>query len=115
MRNMSFALTEPQLMDGSKTVTRRLGWLHLKQGDVVQPVSKCMGLKTGEHPRKLGGPIVIVSAERIHLCSITPEDCRREGFPDMSPTEFIDMFCRHMGCKMDAEVTRIEFKRVEAV
>lgn len=32
MRCMSFALTEPQLMDGSKTVTRRTGWQDLKPG-----------------------------------------------------------------------------------
>ena len=33
MRNMSFALTTPQIMEGTKTVTRRVGWLRLKPGE----------------------------------------------------------------------------------
>lgn len=32
MRNMSFSLTTAQIMEGTKTVTRRLGWLHLAVG-----------------------------------------------------------------------------------
>jgi hypothetical protein len=31
MRNISFALTTNQILEGTKTVTRRLGWLHLSQ------------------------------------------------------------------------------------
>ena len=33
MRNISFSLTEEQFLNGSKDVTRRLGWLFLKPGD----------------------------------------------------------------------------------
>lgn len=36
MRNMSFALTTGQAMDGIKGVTRRLGWLNLKLGDLIR-------------------------------------------------------------------------------
>jgi hypothetical protein len=50
MRLMSFALTEQQILDGTKDVTRRLGWLFLKRGDLIRPVRKCMGLKRGERP-----------------------------------------------------------------
>lgn len=35
MRNMSFALTTPQILNRSKTVTRRAGWSFLKPGDIV--------------------------------------------------------------------------------
>jgi len=34
MRNMSFSMTVDQIRDGSKTVTRRLGWLFLNFGDL---------------------------------------------------------------------------------
>ena len=35
-RNISFALTTPQFLDGSKDVTRRNGWLMLKTGDILR-------------------------------------------------------------------------------
>lgn len=54
MRHISCALTTQQILDQSKDVTRRLGWLHLKAGDLIQPVKKCMGLKPGEKIEKLG-------------------------------------------------------------
>lgn len=50
MRNMSFALTTDQILAGTKTVTRRLGWLRLQPGDHLRPVRKCMGLRPGENP-----------------------------------------------------------------
>ena len=43
MRMMSFALTERQLMDGSKTVTRRTGWANLRPGERLLAVRKAMG------------------------------------------------------------------------
>lgn len=42
MRRMSFMLTETQYVDGSKDVTRRLGWLTLKPGDKFMGVNKAM-------------------------------------------------------------------------
>lgn len=48
MRNMSFAMTIPQVRNRTKTVTRRLGWKFLKPGDLVRAVKKSMGLKKGE-------------------------------------------------------------------
>ena len=48
MRRMSFSMTEPQFRDGSKDVTRRLGWKFLKPGDRIMGVRKCMGLAKGE-------------------------------------------------------------------
>lgn len=34
-RLMSFAMTTPQFIDRSKTVTRRFGWWLLKNGDEI--------------------------------------------------------------------------------
>ena len=116
MRNMSFALTTAQMIAGTKTVTRRMGWKHLKAGELVQPVRKCMGLKPGEKIERLRGPIRIVSVRRENLWKMWleleygDEECRREGFPELTPLDFIDMFCAsHKGCTRGSEVTRIEF------
>lgn len=53
MRNMSFSLTTPQILDRSKTVTRRMGWKFLKPGDRIRAVKKAMGLKKGEKVHQL--------------------------------------------------------------
>ena len=54
---MSFALTTAQIMEGTKTVTRRLGWLHAKPGQLLRPVRKGMGLRPGERIDVLRDPI----------------------------------------------------------
>ena len=111
MRNMSFSMTTPQFIDGTKDVTRRFGWWTLKVGDRVQAVEKAMGLKKGEKMNRLG-VIEIVSVRREPLETITEDDCRREGFPDFKPADFIQMLTEHYDCKPECLVNRIEFKRV---
>jgi hypothetical protein len=111
-RNISFSMTEPQFLDGSKDVTRRMGWLRLQPGDLLNACRKCMGLKPGEKIVRLG-TVIVLSARRERLDAITPDDVRREGFPNMTPAEFVAFFCKgHAGCKPDSIVTRIEFRRV---
>lgn len=123
MRNMSFALTTDQIRDGSKTVTRRLGWLNLKAGDMVQPVKKCMGIRPGEKIEPLRGPLRVVSVRREPLRQMLNnlkygfDECKREGFGEHPvfqwPSEFVAMFCAtHRGCTPETEVTRIEFEYV---
>jgi hypothetical protein len=117
VRLISFALTEPQLLDGSKTVTRRqVGsprsvWRRLKPGDRLRAVDKAMGLKPGQHPRELA-VIEVVSVRLERLDAIEPDDCAREGFPEMVPAEFVAFFRQHMGCPADQLVARIEFRKV---
>lgn len=112
-RNISFALTTPQFLDGSKDVTRRMGWLHLKAGDTLCAVKKGMGLKPGEKIERFG-MIRVMNVRRERLDSITAPDVRREGFPGMTPSEFVTFFCRsHKDCTPASEVTRIEFVRLE--
>lgn len=111
MRRISFALTEVAFLDGSKDVTRRLGWKDLEPGTELLAVDKCMGLRKGEHAR-IFGPIRVVSVRRERLLTITADDVRREGFPDFSPEVFVDHFCDAMRCAPDTVVTRIEFRRV---
>ena len=122
MRNMSFALTKKQYIDGSKDVTRRLGWLTLKRGDSIMGVEKGMGLKPGEQIVRLGAS-TIISVRREPLSRMIDdvdygfEEVRREGFADYPvlqyPREWVKWFCStHKGCTPETVITRIEFKRV---
>lgn len=119
MRQISFALTTPQVRAHTKTVTRRLGWKNAKPGDVVQPIVKGQGLKKGEHVEKIDSPVRIIHVQRERLNRLLDgslasiRDMTMEGFPDLSPQQFVDMFCQHNGCRPHAYVTRIEFEYTE--
>ncbi len=117
MRNISFALTTRQIRDGSKTVTRRIGWAFLKPGDRLMACVKCQGLGKGGKIEKIR-EIEVVSVKEEVLMDIVyvhdAEETAREGFPGMSPRAFMRMFCEHMNCDDDRLVTRIGFKYVPA-
>ena len=113
MRNMSFSLTTAQFLDGSKTITRRLGWDNLRPGEHFMAVEKSQGLKKGEHVKRLG-ECVCLSNIPWRLKWINKFDVICEGFPHLSPIEFIAMFCKHMKCKPATFVNRIEFRRVNS-
>lgn len=109
MKRMSFSMTEPQLLDGTKTVTRRMGWKTLKPGDRLLAVNKVMGLKRGERSKILG-EIEVLDARREPLSAVTQDEVNREGLFWLGRGEFLEMFCQAMGCTRDIEVTRIEFR-----
>ena len=113
MANMSFMLTEPQILARTKTVTRRLGWLKLKVGDELVAIYKGMGLKSGEKVRQLARiRVVSVRREPFRLMRAEPygsAEANMEGFPDMSGSEFVAMFA----CDDLTEVTRIEFEYLD--
>jgi hypothetical protein len=114
MRNMSFALTTAQVRSKQKTVTRRLGWVLLQRGTLLQPVVKCQGLKKGEKVETIGGPIRVTDVTREVLREgVSQSDVLREGFPDLTPQQFIAMFCAHNNCTPETVVTRIVFEYVE--
>lgn len=119
-RNISFSMTTPQFMAGTKDVTRRMGWEGLRAGDILRAVEKCMGLKKGEKMKPLD-MIRVVSVRQEILDEMTrnPDyglvECKREGFPEMVPSEFIEFFCRgHTGAFPKRTITRIEFERLHA-
>lgn len=109
-RNISFCLTKKQIRDKSKTVTRRLGWLFLKPGDILKACEQCQGIKKGELVVLCLIEVVNVSRER--LGDITQDEVIKEGFPEMTPGEFVVFFIDHMRPVdgPDEIVTRIEFK-----
>ena len=112
MRNMSFFLTTQQIRDRRKTVTRRLGWKNLKPGQRFRAVRKAQGLKKGEKIEQLA-ILECVSNRSEPLYQMTQDDVAREGFGLMKRSSFVSMFMRHMKCKADQIVQRIEFKYVD--
>lgn len=114
MRNISFMLTIPQFRARTKTVTRRNGWAFLKPGDLLMGCEKCQGLGKGGELVKLGA-IRVKDVRRERLGLITLDDCIREGFPEMSPPQFVEMFCKtHKGVTRQTIITRIQFEYVDA-
>lgn len=113
MKNISFALTTKQLLAGTKDVTRRLGWSNLRIGERLCAIEKGQGLRKGQKIKRLA-IIEVVAVSREPLWKITAEECAREGFPGHGPIEFMEMFCKHNGCKSEDTITRIEFRIVEA-
>ena len=122
MRNISFMLTTPQFLDGSKDVTRRNGWAFLKEGDILCGVEKSQGLGKGGKIKRLG-MIRVVRKSREMLCQIVLDrdygraEMTREGFPEghekHDPAVFMDFFCRsHKGVTPQTVITRIEFEHI---
>lgn len=113
-RRMSCSMTTQQVRDRVKDVTRRdpATWAKLKPGDQLTLVEKAMGLKKGEHHVILA-LVEIVSVRLERLDAITADECRREGFPGMTPEQFIEMFCKsHKGIMRDSLVRRIEWEYI---
>jgi len=118
-RNMSFSMTTPQFIDGSKDVTRRFGWWNAKAGDIYNAVEKAMGLKKGEKIKSLG-LIRVVSARKEPLSNLLHDgygdnEVRREGYPFGCKTgkEFAEILAKKSGYVLDSYCMRIEFERVE--
>lgn len=102
-------MTTGQIKAQTKTVTRRFGWWFLKPGDEVRGVEKAMGLKKGEKIKPLA-MVRIVSTRAESLNAITQTDVIREGFPDWTPEQFVQMLVDHYGVSPTATVNRIEFE-----
>lgn len=118
MRNISFALTTPQFLDGTKDITRRMGWRKLRVGERLCAVEKCQGLGKGGKVKRLG-IILVVGVRREPLSLMTDDpvygrvECGREGFLGMEPSDFVEFFRKsHKGCVSSSTVTRIQFERV---
>lgn len=127
---ISFALTEASFLDGSKTMTRRLGWWTDKRGrrlvmpdDRLTGCRKVMGRRRGEPLVRLG-EILVTDVRRERLDKITEDDVRREGVPvecfeevdadtgQPPPWEWVRWFANEQRCSPFDEVTVIEFYRV---
>ena len=129
MRNMSFALTTRQILDRSKTVTRRHGWQFLKPGDLIQAIEKGQGLKKGEKVRRLA-VLRVLNVRQEPLARLVEDfnygrdEVAREGFAthpmvEGSPDCFVDFYRNAQPAKTRPElhdcVTRIEFEYADQV
>lgn len=111
-RLISASLTEQAVVDRSKTVTRRLGWLFVNVGDRLTVCRKVMGRRRGEPLVRLA-EVEVIDVRREPLNAITPDDVIKEGFPGQTVTQFIAYFRLHMKCNSDTEVTRIEWRYID--
>ena len=111
MKLISFSMTPEQILDRSKTVTRRMGWKGLAPGTQLRAVEKAMGLKRGEKVRDLA-VIEVVDVRRELIEDITAADVVAEGFPDWTAERFVEAFCKAMRCDPADECVRIEFRYV---
>ena len=127
-RLRSVSLTEAAVVDRTKTVTRRLGWLMLKPGDRLTLCRKVMGRR---RPDGTVEPLVrlvdveVVSVRRERVWDITDDDIAGEGVPVElfdehytdtglpTPTAWVDWFCEQMRCRPDDDVTRIEWRYLD--
>ena len=111
-RNMSFMLTTEQARNRTKTVTHRLGWWHLKPGDIFQQVEKAMGLKRGEKVVKIH-LCRVISIKHYTMSLFSKADCDKEGFPGWSRWKFMIFFAKANKCHMMTPVNRIEFEYLD--
>lgn len=134
MKNMSFFLTTQQFINHKKEITRRCGWNSLIPGEHFMAVEKAQGLGKGGKIRKLGECMCISNvpeplndivrrpirlqdqlADKYGHGYLMPE-VWREGFPKMTPEEFVKMFCKAnktKNCHPETVINRIHFKRLD--
>lgn len=123
-RRMSCSLTIDAVGARTKTVTRRhiTTWKNLRPGDRLTLIEKGMGLAKGERQVVLA-EVEVVSNTFVRLWDIDEDECAREGFPHMSPPDFIDMWIeshhvpdfRDQNEAMHYVVRRIEWRYLDEV
>jgi len=110
-RHMSFSKTIKQIYEKTKTETMRMSWDKLVPGDIVIAVEKAQGLKRGEKVVKIT-PIRIKYKIETIVMDVSPENCIKEGFPEFTPLQFIEMFCNLNKCKPFDLVNRFAFEYI---
>lgn len=113
---MSCALTKDQVRRRIKTETSRdpKTWAKLKPGDPLTLIEQGMGLPKGAKQ------VVLAKARCTAnylepLDQITAEAVSREGFPEWSPAQFIEFYCREKGGAPDQMRRVIRWEYVEEV
>ncbi|MEY4548962.1 MAG: hypothetical protein RL685_5157 [Pseudomonadota bacterium] len=75
MRRISFALTEQQFLDGSKDVTRRLGWRDVKPGQDLLIKVNAYGLRSTD-PKRLWQVEDPVGADNVLAINVYAREAR---------------------------------------
>lgn len=125
-RLMSVAMTTDAVIERRKTVSRRLNWWEdkngrrlLNAGDTLTLCRKVQGRKPGEPIDRLA-EVEVVSRRREPLIRLIEDrayglaEVEREGFPGMSPVDFVDRyFVQAQGMSVHDVVTRIEWRYLD--
>jgi len=119
--HMSYSMTTEAVRRQEKDVTRRLGWARLKPGGLFVPVERAMGLRKGEKHVALWPLCRCVSNTPEPLSVLLDPANReyalremvREGFPHLTPEEFVAMFTEHNDVDTHTPVNRIELEYLE--
>jgi hypothetical protein len=117
MRLISMSLATVPFLAGTKTVTRRIGWLFATKNMRLRVVQKARGLSKGEHVKTLGYiELVNVRREPLELMLLYPHygtlECKREGFSHFSPKQFVDMLCEVHDIDPRTYVTRMQYRKI---
>jgi hypothetical protein len=85
----------------------------LRVGHQLILCRKVMGRRRGE-PLERIAVVEVTAARRERLDAISAPDVIAEGFPHMTPPEFVSFFgSTHRGCGPGTEVTRIEWRYLD--
>ena len=115
-RLISVSLTEDAVVERRKTVTRRVGWAHLRPGERLTLCRKVQGRKRRDgtvEPLVRLAEVEVVAVSREPLWSVDDLDVEREGFPGRDAEWFIASFIEHMRCQRDTVLTRIEWRYLD--
>lgn len=104
-------MTIEQIRNKTKTVTRRLAWWDLNPGEIIKAVERTRGLKKGEKINQLA-LIRIISIREEPLNIVNEDELIKEGFPEMTTTEFITMLSEYYKVPPSTSFNRIEFEYV---
>lgn len=128
-RLMSVNLTVDAVRERRKTVTRRLGWRHAKPGMPLTLCAKVQGRHRADgtvEPLERLAEVEVVSARREQVWDITDEDIVREAvdpglFEEVytdtgqpTQTAWVIWFCEAMDVWPTTEITRIEWRYLDA-
>jgi hypothetical protein len=120
---MSVAYTADAVIERRKTVTRRIGWTFLKPGDTLTLCRKVQGRRRRDgtvEPLERLAEVEVLSVTREPLewlyrddepGSYARDEVDAEGFPDLSPREFVRrFFLDAQKLDLSTEVTRVEWR-----
>lgn len=98
---------------GLKDVTRRQRWLNLNAYGRLKAIEKGQGLKRGQKVVHIRD-VLVVDARREPLEAILdePDGALREGFPELTEEDFVNMYCQSYKVLPEQLITRIEFKHL---
>ncbi len=111
MLQMSFYYTTTAVKQRTKIHTLRDGWKKLKPGRQFEACVKVRGIPSAEV--EVLATCELESTARRPLNSITQQEVIWEGFPDWTPTQFVQWFCQKMKLQPTYVLTFLKYKYLD--